>query len=852
MALASASGPAVAFAWAHGPAPRGAAEAGRAPRGALLAAGGPARSEGPQGAAGAQALSAGTSAVLLAVGVAAARRAPKKGAAGGPPRAPRVARRLQGGVEGVRIVKPDSDSGVLHEVLDGVRASTVVDGVLMMSFLVPAAYTGSNEEFELGKGTTENVYVLYEKGGSPAGGPLTMIDVPEARFMKVFFEQISSYLPRLEGLVLTHVGEENVEVLKRLCEEVEKASGTRLKVYTSEAGRSILSNYMDGELDKIDLELINNDSFIPCRGGGRLDAVTTSTGKYPDLMNVFDEATCTLFSGKFFASHTVEEAPSEDYDPSWSEAAEGWHHYFDCNFFTGAAQEGVRRIFQITADNADDGVGLDNPDVERLAPFHGPVVRSESWKLMAKYEAWLEKKLATVTEGSAVVMYASAYSNTFKMAEAVAGGLEKQGINVELMNVEFTDAKDIRKAVEQCDGFAVGSPTLGGQMPIQMKEALGIILKSAQGGSKQGASTRAGSVKKQCFAFGSFGWSGEAPVEVNERLKDGGFAITEEPIRCKFTPTAEMLSQCAAAGAGLAQRIAKAKRQQLQAIVAAEEGAGASKLEAKRSSQKNMLQAFGQIINSSCILTFKPAEEGGEGMRVPVSWVSQASFDPPGLMIAVEKRGLDAWLTTSPEEQLNQLFDKYDADGSGELDRAEIDPVLTELFGAEVGSAQADLLKARKDEAWHVLDADGSGTVDREELLAAAAAGPLAELLARERRAASLESLLDSDEPGAALSFTLCMLPEGMTEAEAMSAPQHKKKKAANGCAVLERCTSFVECEVRSLASAGTSSIIYAAVTDGDLVEEGLRTELVGANHAAVDHAAQDSAAAQNEELVPA
>jgi flavorubredoxin/flavin reductase (DIM6/NTAB) family NADH-FMN oxidoreductase RutF len=716
---------------------------------------------------------------------------------------------------------------------------------MMVSFLVPKENAGSREEFELNRGTTENVYVLYEKGGSPDDGPLTLIDVPEARFLQVFLEQMAPYLPRLTGLVLTHLGEEHFEVLTKLCEEAEKASGSRLKVYTSEAGKSILANFVGKEVDKIDLEIIDDNSFISCRNEGRLDVVCTSTGKYPDLMNAFDEATGTLFSGKFFAAHSNYDIPSEDYDPSWSDTAEDWHHYFDCNFFTSSAQDGIRRIFQITADNAGDGVGLDCPDVERLAPFHGPVVRGESWKLMAKYEAWLERKLATVTEGSAVVMHASAYGNTFKMAEAIARGLENSGINTELMNVEFTDAKDIRKAVEQCDGFAVGSPTLGGQMPIQIKEALGIILKSAQGGSKQGASMRAGSVaSKQCGAFGSYGWSGEAPEEVNQRLKDGGFEIAFDPIRCKFQPTPEMLTQCEAAGAALAQRIAKGKSEQLKTILAAEEGAGMSKLESRSedeiASTKSIMQAFGQIMNSSCMLTFPPAEEGGESMRVPVSWVSQASFTPPGLMIAVEKKGLDAWLSTSPEEQLNDLFKKYDVDDSGKLDREEVDLIITEMLGAKTGSAQADLLKAKRDEAWNVLDEDGSGLVDRDEFRAAAKAGPFADILARERKMASLETMLSREET---LQFTLCMLPEGMPDAEAMSAPQHKKKKAKNGCAVLAGCTSFVECEVKSLMSAGTSSVMYAEITEGDLVEEGRRTELVRADHVAIDHEAQDTAA---------
>ncbi len=76
----------------------------------------------------------------------------------------------------------------------------------------------------------------------------------------------------------------------------------------------------------------------------------------------------------------------------------------------------------------------------------------------------------------------------------------------------------------------------------------------------------------------------------------------------------------------------------MKTLQAAEAGAGASRLEAesadRMASEARMLNAFGRIINSSCMLTFQPAEEGKEGIRVPVSWVSQASFTPHGLMIA--------------------------------------------------------------------------------------------------------------------------------------------------------------------------------------------------------------------------
>jgi flavin reductase (DIM6/NTAB) family NADH-FMN oxidoreductase RutF len=337
---------------------------------------------------------------------------------------------------------------------------------------------------------------------------------------------------------------------------------------------------------------------------------------------------------------------------------------------------------------------------------------------------------------------------------------------------------------------------------------------------------------------------------VNQRLKDGGFSIAFDPIRCKFTPTKQMIDQCEAAGARLAQSITKAKDVQKQAMLDAEKNAGKEKLAAKSdaemAAEKSLLAAFGNIINSSCMLTFSPAKEGEEGIRVPVSWVSQASFTPPGLMIAVEKRGLDAWLTQSPEEQLTELFKKYDKDGGGELDREEIDPLLTEMLGAEVGSAQEEMMKQKKEDAWKVLDIDGGGTVDMEEFIQAASEGPFAEMLDRERKMASLESIMGDDEDGA-LEFSLCMLPEGMKLEDAQKAPQHKKKKAKNGCTVIDGCTSFVECRVKSLVSAGTSSIIYAEVVQGDLVDESLRTELVRADHAAVEQVEGAEAAAAEE-----
>ena len=39
---------------------------------------------------------------------------------------------------------------------------------------------------------------------------------------------------------------------------------------------------------------------------------------------------------------------------------------------------------------------------------------------------------------------------------------------------------------------------------------------------------------KPCGVFGSFGWSGEAVDEMQERLTDAGFKFAFDPIRVKF------------------------------------------------------------------------------------------------------------------------------------------------------------------------------------------------------------------------------------------------------------------------------------------------------------------------------
>ena len=126
------------------------------------------------------------------------------------------------------------------------------------------------------------------------------------------------------------------------------------------------------------------------------------------------------------------------------------------------------------------------------------------------------------------------------MAKAVAEGANAiQGVEVEL-NYYVT-----RESLSNFDAIIVGTPTYHHEMTIDMKRlfeeaaAKGINLKG-----KIGA------------AFGSYGWSGEAPKLVIEIMKNKfQMQITEPPLLIKYTPDQNGLENCRDFGRKIAERL---------------------------------------------------------------------------------------------------------------------------------------------------------------------------------------------------------------------------------------------------------------------------------------------------------
>jgi flavin reductase (DIM6/NTAB) family NADH-FMN oxidoreductase RutF len=160
-----------------------------------------------------------------------------------------------------------------------------------------------------------------------------------------------------------------------------------------------------------------------------------------------------------------------------------------------------------------------------------------------------------------------------------------------------------------------------------------------------GAIIKDGDLDKPCGVFGSFGWSGEAVDMMEKRLKDGGFKFAFDPLRCKFKPTAETLQLCEESGTDLAQAVRKLERRR-QVLERKSVGKADSAV-------SDTAAAVGRIVGSLCAVTTK-SEDTQSAMLA--SWVSQASFNPPALTVAVAKeRAVESFLMKGGKFNLNVL-----------------------------------------------------------------------------------------------------------------------------------------------------------------------------------------------------
>lgn len=519
-------------------------------------------------------------------------------------------------------------------------------------------------EYGLKRGTSDNSYLIT----SPSAKVL--VDVPYEAFAKQFLATLEAEgaLSGLTHIVITQLDPKAIPsleaLLARLAQQAAGAGADAAKpqVVLSNPALRLLQSTLGENPDKAPLlssvQLVvarSGQMVAPCGPGeAQLQAILAPTPRWPDLLVLHDPENRLLLSSKLFSAHVVGDEGSPLDEGGWEAYGEDWKYFFDCMLAPVARQtaaaldkldlqparrrpgSGPRRVNKTSAalrsffrgllglekrsaaQEAAPGVvaeagGPSGPlPVCMLLPMHGPVVDSALTQLLVEYRSWTEEQIKAAATACAAVLYASAYGNTAALAQAISRGITKGGVGVETLNLELASLEEVSQAIQKCDGFVLGSPTLGGHMPTQVSVSMGAILREPSAKAMP------------CGVFGSFGWSGEAVDEMEGRLRDAGFGFAFDAIRVKFKPTAKDLLLCEESGRALAQSIKKKIKTRELAVAPGGRALTAS----------GPQLAMGRVVGSLCVVTAKD-EDASSAMLA--SWVSQASFDPPGITVSVKK-----------------------------------------------------------------------------------------------------------------------------------------------------------------------------------------------------------------------
>jgi flavorubredoxin/flavin reductase (DIM6/NTAB) family NADH-FMN oxidoreductase RutF len=430
-------------------------------------------------------------------------------------------------------------------------------------------------EYALAKGTTANCYLIE-------GEKIALIDPPGETFTEIFLQALQERvdIKKIDYVILGHVNPNRAATLKALQE-----IAPQITFVCSNPGAINLR----GALENPNLPILvkRGEETLDLGKGHHLEFVPTPNPRYPDELCTYDPQTEILYTDKLFGAHICGD---QVFDEGWQSFLEDRRYYFECVMAPHARQ--VETSLEKISDL----------QVRMYAPNHGALVRYGLIDLTKSYREWLQQQ--TSQENTVALIYASAYGNTATVAQAIAHGITKAGVRVESINCEFAEPSEIQEAIEKCAGFIIGSPTLGGHAPTPIQTALGIVLSNA-------AKTKLAGV------FGSFGWSGEAIDLLESKLKDGGYRFGFAPIRVKFKPDDKVLQESEEAGTDFAQAIKRV-----------------NKVRTASTPASSLEQAVGRILGSLSVVT---AKQGDVSSAMLASWISQASFSPPGLTISVAK-----------------------------------------------------------------------------------------------------------------------------------------------------------------------------------------------------------------------
>lgn len=351
-------------------------------------------------------------------------------------------------------------------------------------------------------GTTYNSYVV--KGSEKT-----------AIFETVKAEFFDQYIARLKDLgvepseidyiVVSHTEPDHAGSIGKILELAPNA-----KIVASPIAINYIKEIVNGDFESIPVK--DGDSIS--LGNKTLKFMSVPFLHWPDTIYTYVEEDKTLITCDSFGSHYSCEEMFDDLIPNEEEYMEALKYYFDCIMgpFKPYVLKALDKIKEL--------------DIEIICPGHGPILRSNPYKVVNLYKEWSTPAPAKEVK-KASIFYVSAYGYTKQLAEKIAEGIKSTGnLDINLFNIIEHDMTELVGEVGSSDAILFGSPTIVNELVEPVRDLMAKLNPVVHGGKIAGA-------------FGSYGWSGEAVPRIESRLKELRMKMPVEGLRIKFKPSEE-------------------------------------------------------------------------------------------------------------------------------------------------------------------------------------------------------------------------------------------------------------------------------------------------------------------------
>jgi flavorubredoxin/flavin reductase (DIM6/NTAB) family NADH-FMN oxidoreductase RutF len=431
-----------------------------------------------------------------------------------------------------------------------------------------------------------------------SGEQTALVDTSHEKFRQLYLDTLKNQInpADINYLIISHTEPDHSGLVKDVLQLAPDVT-----VVGSKVAIQFLEDLVHQPFKR---RIVKNGDRLDLGNGHELEFVIAPNLHWPDTIFTYDHKTQILFTCDAFGLHYCSD---DTFDEDLEAISPDFEFYYECLMAPNARSvlSALKRMGEL------EKIGM-------IATGHGPLLYHNVEELTGRYRTWSQSQ--TKAETTVGVFYVPGYGWSDRLAQAISNGITKTGVAVEFVDLKTADLQELREIVGRCAGIVVGTPPVSNPAA---QTALSTVLGSAK-------------EKQAVGIFESNGGDDEPIYPLMNKFRDLGLTPAFPAIQIRETPTENTYKLLEEAGTDLGQWVTRDKS-----------------IKQMKSLDADVDKALGRLSGGLYIIT---AQKGDVKSAMLASWVSQASFKPLGVSIAVAKdRAIESLMQVGDKFVLNVL-----------------------------------------------------------------------------------------------------------------------------------------------------------------------------------------------------